>query len=56
MNAVAFAGVDHILAGSDYPHQIGSIELMKASIATLPISETDKDRIRAGNSMRILGL
>ena len=23
--AVAFAGVDHVLAGSDYPHQIGSI-------------------------------
>ena len=23
--AIAFAGVDHILAGSDYPHMIGSI-------------------------------
>ena len=26
--AIAFAGVDHILAGSDYPHQIGSIPKM----------------------------
>lgn len=56
MNAIAFAGVDHILAGSDYPHQIGSIELMKESIAALPISEDNKDLIRAGNSMRILRL
>ena len=56
MNAIAFAGADHILAGSDYPHQIGSIELMKQSIAALPISETEKDKIRAGNTIRILGL
>jgi aminocarboxymuconate-semialdehyde decarboxylase len=56
MNAIAFAGVDHILAGSDYPHQIGSIELMKESITALPISETDKDQIRAGNTTRVLGL
>jgi aminocarboxymuconate-semialdehyde decarboxylase len=56
MNAIAFAGADHILAGSDYPHQIGSLELMKESIAALPISEADKNRIRAGNSERILGL
>src|SRR5262252_6612884 len=56
MNAIAFAGVDHILAGSDYPHQIGSIELMKSSIAALPISEDDKNKIRAGNTMRILGI
>lgn len=54
MNAIAFAGVDHILAGSDYPHQIGSLKLMKESIAALPISELDKDKIRAGNAARIL--
>jgi len=23
--AIAFAGADHIVAGSDYPHQIGSL-------------------------------
>ena len=55
MNAINFAGVGRILAGSDYPHQIGSIELMKQSIDGLPISETEKDLIRAGNTMRILG-
>ena len=26
--AIKFAGADHILAGSDYPHQIGSIPKM----------------------------
>jgi len=52
--AIAFAGVDHIVAGSDYPHQIGSLELMKQSIASLHISEADKDRIRAGNAAKIL--
>ena len=32
MLAVQFAGADHILAGSDYPHQIGSIQKMKAAL------------------------
>jgi len=48
--------VEHVLAGSDYPHQIGSLELMKESITQLPISEADKDKIRAGNTARILGM
>ena len=26
--AIDFAGIDHIVAGSDYPHQIGSIPKM----------------------------
>lgn len=54
--AINFAGVDHILAGSDYPHLIGSLDQMKQSISSLPISESDKDKIRAGNTTRILGL
>ncbi|MFY9622674.1 MAG: amidohydrolase family protein [Pyrinomonadaceae bacterium] len=54
--AINFAGVDHILAGSDYPHQIGSLDQMKQSIDRLPISESDKEKIRSGNASRILGL
>ena len=54
--AINFAGVDHVLAGSDYPHQIGSLDQMKQSIASLPISESDKEKIRSGNASRILAL
>lgn len=54
--AINFAGVDHILAGSDYPHQIGSLDQMKQSIEGLAISESDKEKIRSGNASRILGL
>jgi aminocarboxymuconate-semialdehyde decarboxylase len=54
--AINFAGVDHILAGSDYPHQIGSLDQMKQSIESLSISESDKEKIRSGNASRILAL
>jgi aminocarboxymuconate-semialdehyde decarboxylase len=54
--AINFAGIDHVLAGSDYPHQIGSLDQMKQSIETLPISESDKEKIRSGNASRILAL
>jgi aminocarboxymuconate-semialdehyde decarboxylase len=53
--AVGFAGVDHILAGSDYPHQIGSLTKMVAVIDKLDISEQDKEKIRSGNARKLLG-
>lgn len=54
--AIGFAGADHILAGSDYPHQIGSLPSMLASIRALPISERDRAGILGNNAARLLKL
>ena len=54
--AIDFAGADHLLAGSDYPHQIGSIEKMLASINALTISQADKAAILGENTARLLNL
>jgi len=53
--AIDFAGVGHILAGSDYPHQIGSLKAMLASINQLNVSAEDRDAILGGNALRLLG-
>ncbi len=54
--AVAFAGAGHVLAGSDYPHQIGSLPAMLEAIAALPIPEADKAAILGGNAAALLRL
>ncbi|HEV3221115.1 MAG TPA: amidohydrolase family protein [Candidatus Acidoferrales bacterium] len=54
--AIKFAGPDRILAGSDYPHMIGSIEKMLSSIDSLRESKDVKRRILGGNAAQLLGL
>jgi aminocarboxymuconate-semialdehyde decarboxylase len=54
--AIGFAGIDHILAGSDYPHQIGSIPKMLETIRGSNLSESDKTAILGANAHRLLGL
>jgi len=54
--AVDFAGADHVIAGSDYPHQIGSISKMIESISKLNLTTSDKAKIYCENSMKLLGL
>jgi aminocarboxymuconate-semialdehyde decarboxylase len=51
-----FAGPDRILAGSDYPHQIGSIPLMLETIEKLELSSEVKEKILGGNASSLLGL
>lgn len=52
--AIAFAGTDRILAGSDYPHQIGSIPLMLESLRQLDGSTAERDAILGANAARLL--
>lgn len=54
--AIDFAGADHLVAGSDYPHQIGSLEKMKSSIEELAIADEDKALISSGNAAQLLSL
>jgi aminocarboxymuconate-semialdehyde decarboxylase len=54
--ALDFAGPDRVLAGSDYPHQIGSIPLMIETIKKLDVSDEVKTRIYGANAAKLLGL
>lgn len=54
--AISFAGVDHIMAGSDYPHQIGSIPKMLQTLRGLDVPEGDRRKMMGGNAARILGM
>ena len=54
--AVKFAGADRLVAGSDYPHQIGSLTGMVDSINQMEISDQDKQKIYGDNTIRLLGL
>jgi len=54
--ARAFAGADHLLAGSDYPHQIGNLRQMITSIEKLDFPDREKEAIFSGNAVRLLGL
>lgn len=53
---VDFAGAEHLLAGSDYPHQIGSLAKMLSTIDQLKITAKEKKQILGGNARRLLGL
>lgn len=52
--AIDFAGPDRILAGSDYPHQIGSLEQMIESIGLLDVADDVRNKILGGNAARLL--
>jgi aminocarboxymuconate-semialdehyde decarboxylase len=54
--AFDFAGADHLLAGSDFPHQIGSLEKMVTSIEDLNISDEEKAGVFGENAANLLKL
>jgi aminocarboxymuconate-semialdehyde decarboxylase len=54
--AIKFAGVEHIMAGSDYPHQVGSIPKMLSSLQAINATSDDRQRILGGNAATLLGV
>jgi aminocarboxymuconate-semialdehyde decarboxylase len=54
--AIEFAGADHILAGSDYPHMIGSIPSMLEAIKHLPVTDEQRAGIYGLNAAKLLRL
>ena len=54
--ALELVGPDQILAGSDYPHVIGSLARMKESISGMGLSTEDQAKVFGGNARRILKL
>ena len=54
--AADFAGVGRLLGGSDYPHAIGSIALMKESIAAAGFSAAERAQIHGESAARVYGL
>jgi aminocarboxymuconate-semialdehyde decarboxylase len=48
--AIEFAGADHVLAGSDYPHLIGSIKGMRESVGALKLGEAEERGILGENA------
>jgi aminocarboxymuconate-semialdehyde decarboxylase len=54
--ALTFAGPGRLMAGSDYPHQIGSLEKMVSSLERLDVPAEDRAAIMWGNAARLLGI
>jgi aminocarboxymuconate-semialdehyde decarboxylase len=54
--AIAFAGADRILAGSDFPHQIGSLRSMVQSIEAVGLSARERAKVLGDNAGLLLGV
>jgi len=52
--AINFAGADHVLLGSDYPHQIGNMQKAVQVIEELPIADGVRQAALGENAKRLL--
>jgi aminocarboxymuconate-semialdehyde decarboxylase len=52
--AIEFAGAGQILAGSDYPHRIGSLRSMLDVLRSLDLTAEHRAAILGGNAARLL--
>jgi aminocarboxymuconate-semialdehyde decarboxylase len=53
--ALDFVGPGQILAGSDYPHMIGSLGRMRSSVEALELDAGQARAIMGGNALALLG-
>jgi aminocarboxymuconate-semialdehyde decarboxylase len=54
--AVDFAGAGHVLAGSDYPHMIGSMPQMRSAIDAVGLSAEEKTQVLGTNAASLFHL
>lgn len=52
--ALAYAGPDHVVFGTDYPHQVGSIGKALAAVRGLGLGERELNGILGDNAARLL--
>jgi len=52
--AIKFLGVEKLLLGSDYPHQIGDVALSIDTVRKLNLQDVDKERIMGNNAVKLL--
>ena len=53
---LAFAGPDHVVFGSDYPHQVGYVDRALEAVAGMPVGEAERARILGGTAAELLKL
>ena len=49
-------GPEHLLYGSDYPHNIGDMKGCANRVEALSVGEEEKELIRSGNAVKLFGL
>ncbi|MAE05742.1 MAG: amidohydrolase family protein [Nitrospinota bacterium] len=54
--AVERWGPDRVMLGSDYPQAMGEMDSCVADIEALDLPEDEKEKIRSGTAMKLLGL